>query len=94
MGDKLLCLKSDCPDRWESVSEHFVLMKLRAEAHKLREERNTLLAALEGARVLSRWLAGSADFGPDGQAWEGWLKFQPERDAVDAALRLLGGDDE
>ena len=50
-------------------------------------ECTVLYRALEAARELYLWMTGSADFGPEGQAWEGWLKFQPTRDMVDAALK-------
>jgi len=87
MGDKLLCLKSDCPDRWESVSEHFVLMKLRAEAHKLREERDALLAALEAAPFLE-W----NEFTPAGERENMLVEYDLwYNDECQAALG--GGDD-
>ena len=81
MGDKLLCLKSDCPDRWESVSEHFVLMKLRAEAHKLREERDALLAALEAA---PKWPDGNLPWFMLAGRYRDW--YNGQRQAAIAAV--------
>jgi hypothetical protein len=40
---------------------------------------------------LTIWMTGSADFGPEGQAHEGWVKGKP---ALDRALAFLAETDE
>jgi len=69
--------------------------QLRDEVVELRKQRDTLRDALVEARDLYRWMTGCGCFcPPDGQASVGWLKSQPTRDKVDAALGDKDGSTE
>lgn len=52
----------------------------------LKEENAILLESLSKLIDVVYWMTGSNDFTPEGQAYEGWKKVQPE---VEAAKKLV-----
>ena len=50
-----------------------------------------LRLSLEAMLDTVRWMSGSNDFGPEGQAWEGWQKVQPDIDKAQEIARKHHG---
>ena len=45
-------------------------------AEKAEQQRDRMGEALRDALDIVLWMSGSADFSPDGQAYDGWVKSQ------------------
>jgi hypothetical protein len=62
-------------------------MKVAAANIRLEKEVDKLAKALYDAEEFYQWCSGSADFGPEGQAHVGYLKF---RDTMRSHSEALG----
>jgi len=65
--------------------------ELLKHANALLARNKRLAEALQEMTDGVFWMSGSADFGPEGQAYQGWLKFRPK---IDIALKALSENKE
>jgi len=72
------------------ILEGFIAGCAANDLQQAKEETEALRKALNELMIATMWTAGSFDFHPEGQAYEGWQRLvQP---ALDQALKLLNED--